>query len=374
MLRGEKLSKDDVDQLEVLSFLVEDYEKKTIKLPDVSPAEVIRFVMEQEGLTQKDLVPFIGSKSRVSEVLSGKRELSLKMVRALHTGLDIPLRALVQEEEAELPARIEVSDYPASEMCKRGYFSSATRQTWMKVRDRGEELLHEFFQGRQNDPMAAFNKQTTSRKSKVNQFAVHAWRCRVLDRSQEQELGAYFKENLNDALFTQIKGFSTLPNGPVLACDRLRAAGIAVVVEQQLTGTHLDGAALWHPEGFPVIGMTLRHNRYDNFWFVLFHELGHIKHHLEDHKEGFLDSDIDSASELAIERQADDFALNTVISPEEWAKVEGLNTAAEIRKAASRLAIHESIIAGRLRRAAQDYRKHRTLIGQGKVKELFGLK
>jgi len=373
MLRGDNLSQKEINELEVLSFLIEDYEKKTIKLPEVTPAEVLRFIIEQQDLTQKDLVPFIGSKSRVSEVLSGKRELTLRMVRALHSGLDIPLNALIQEEKAELPERIEVSDYPASEMCKLGYFTSALDETWMKVRDRGEELLHEFFRGRQNDPMAAFNKQTTSKKSKVSHLSVHAWRCHVLDQSEKQKLGKYSPDSLNEALFTQLKGFSTLSNGPNLVCERLNAAGIAVVIAKQLTATHLDGAALWHPKEYPVIGMTLRHNRLDNFWFVLFHELGHIKLHLESHKEGFMDADIDSTSELVIERQADKFALDTVISPKEWKHLEQLKTADEIRKAASKLAIHESIIAGRLRRAAKDYRKHRTLIGQGKVRPLFGL-
>ncbi|MFT6181411.1 MAG: HTH-type transcriptional regulator/antitoxin HigA [Akkermansiaceae bacterium] len=245
-----------------------------------------RIVIEQQDLTQKDLVPFIGSKSRVSEVLSGKRELTLKMVRALHSGLDIPLNALIQEEKAELPERIEVSDYPANEMCKLGYFTSALGETWMKVRGRGEDLLHEFFRGCQNDPLAAFNKQTTSKKSKVSHLSVHAWRCHVLDQSEKQKLGNYSPDGLNEALFTQLKGFSTLPNGPNLVCERLNAAGIAVIIAKQLTGTHLDGAALWHPKEYPVIGMTLRHNRLDNFWFVLFHELGHLKLHLESHKEG----------------------------------------------------------------------------------------
>ena len=294
------------------------------------------------------------------------------MVRALHSGLDIPLNALIQEEKAELPERIKVSDYPASEMCKLGYFTSALDETWMKGGDRGEALLHEFFRGRQNNPMAAFNKQTTSKKSKVSHLSGHAWRCHVLDQSEKQKLGKYSRDSLNEALFIQRKGFSTLPKGPNLVCERLNAAGIAVVIAKQLTGIHLDGAALWHPKEYPVIGMTFCHDRLDNFWFVLFHELGHIKLHLESHKEGFMDADIDSTSELVIEREADKFALDTVISPKEWKHFEQVKTADEIRKAASKRAIYESIIAGRLRRAAKDYRKHRTLIGQGKVKPPFG--
>ena len=68
-------------------------------LPD--PIEAIRFCMDEQGLTRRDLEPYIGSRARVSEVLSGKRALSMRMIRALHTGLDIPLEVLVQEPRQE---------------------------------------------------------------------------------------------------------------------------------------------------------------------------------------------------------------------------------------------------------------------------------
>ena len=94
-------------ELELLVTLVEIYEKQmyAIDLPDAISA--IKFRMEQQELIQKDLVPFIGSKSKVSEVLSGKRSLSLSMIRRLHEGLDIPLDALMQESNAQLSERSE---------------------------------------------------------------------------------------------------------------------------------------------------------------------------------------------------------------------------------------------------------------------------
>jgi len=84
------------DELELLSMLVEMYEEERflVDLPD--PVEAIRFRMEQAGLRQADLVPYFGSRSRVSEVLSGKRRLSLNMIRRLHKGLGIPAGVLIQ--------------------------------------------------------------------------------------------------------------------------------------------------------------------------------------------------------------------------------------------------------------------------------------
>ena len=87
----------EFDELEITSTLTEAYEKihYPIALPD--PIEAIRFRMEQLGLTRKDLEQYIGSRGRVSEVLSRKRSMSLKMIRKLHRGLGIPAEALLAE-------------------------------------------------------------------------------------------------------------------------------------------------------------------------------------------------------------------------------------------------------------------------------------
>jgi len=360
------------EELELLAFLIENYEKRSIKIPAATPAEAIRFRMEQGGLKQQDLVPFIGSKGRVSEVLKGTRDLTLAMVRGLHEGLGIPLKSLVRDGAAELPPRIETENYPVKEMFLRGYFSAAFGTDWSKVKERAEELLQQFFGGRQDEPICALNRQTTSKKSKVDMHALHAWRCRVLDRAAAMDLPEYDLEGLNAAFVKHLTTLSRLPQGPLLVQQQLQEIGIALVIEDHLPGTHLDGAALWHPAGFPVVALTLRYDRLDNFWFTLFHELGHVKKHLGSTPgDGFIDTDIDSVSEKEIERDADEFALTSFISNEQWDQLGSLEYAVEIKAAAKRLVISPSIIAGRLRREAGDYRKHRTLIGQGAVKELF---
>ncbi|UCH93919.1 MAG: transcriptional regulator [Candidatus Aminicenantes bacterium] len=87
----------DADKLELLILLISNYEKEhfPMKMPD--PIEAIKFRMEQQQLSQKDLIPFIGSRSRVSEVLNRKRPLTLKMIRHLYKGLGIPAEVLIQE-------------------------------------------------------------------------------------------------------------------------------------------------------------------------------------------------------------------------------------------------------------------------------------
>ncbi|MBY0522279.1 MAG: hypothetical protein K2R98_02720 [Gemmataceae bacterium] len=92
------------DELELLVLLVENYEENAhpIDLPD--PIEALRFRMEQEGLKPRDLIPYIGSKSKVSEVLSRRRPLSLTMIRKLVTGLQFPAEVALRETKA-VPVR-----------------------------------------------------------------------------------------------------------------------------------------------------------------------------------------------------------------------------------------------------------------------------
>ena len=93
----EKPSRDERRQLELGAHLVAEYEDGQWPVPMPTPVEAIRFRMDQQGLTRKDLEPMIGSPSKVSEVLNGKRSLSLSMVRALHEGLGIAYDILMQE-------------------------------------------------------------------------------------------------------------------------------------------------------------------------------------------------------------------------------------------------------------------------------------
>jgi len=92
-----KVKSKEFDELELLSILVDDYENRNfpIDLPD--PIEAIKFRMEQLNLDRSDLVSVIGSKSRTSEILNGKRKLSLSMIRTLHNKLNIPASSLISE-------------------------------------------------------------------------------------------------------------------------------------------------------------------------------------------------------------------------------------------------------------------------------------
>ena len=89
----------DANRLDLIATLVEKYEKENFPIDWPDPIEAVQFCMEEQTLRQKDLIPYIGSRSKVSEVLSRKRPLTLPMIRALNKGLGIPVDILLQEAE-----------------------------------------------------------------------------------------------------------------------------------------------------------------------------------------------------------------------------------------------------------------------------------
>ena len=94
-LWGAKPDTTKGDELDVLMLIVEKYEDEHYTIPASDPIEAIKFLMEQKGLVRKDIEPYIGASGRVSEVLSGKRNLSLSMIKKLHDGLNIPYDCLI---------------------------------------------------------------------------------------------------------------------------------------------------------------------------------------------------------------------------------------------------------------------------------------
>lgn len=94
-LIGSRPGTAESDELDVLATLVDAYESRHFPTDIPDPVLLIKFQMEQQGLSRKDLEPMIGSRARVSEVLGGRRSLTLPMIRRLHAGLAIPVDLLV---------------------------------------------------------------------------------------------------------------------------------------------------------------------------------------------------------------------------------------------------------------------------------------
>lgn len=362
------------DELELLVTLVELYEKQVhpIDLPD--PVEAIRFRMEQAGLKQKDLIPLIGSRSKVSEVLSRQRPLSIAMMRKLHEGLGIPADVLLKDPGAGTappPDGIEWERFPLAEMLKRGWLDFVG--TVAEAKKRAEDLLGTW--AAPLGPQAlqpALLRQHVRSGSEADGYALAAWRIRVSLLAMGRSIPKYQPGTVSHEFVRDLVRLSYLDNGPILAREFLLKSGIHFVVEERLPHTHLDGAAIRLPDGSPLIAMTLRHDRLDNFWFTLCHELAHVALHFDNGAcEAFFD-DLDLAEIDTFEQDADRWATDALIPSEIWlaAGMERNPSARKVLDFASNLRISPAIPAGRIRKEQRNYRIFSNLLGYHKVRSL----
>jgi HTH-type transcriptional regulator/antitoxin HigA len=148
------------------------------------------------------------------------------------------------------------------------------------------------------------------------------------------------------------------------------------VILPALPGTFLDGAVMAGRSGNPVIGLTLRHDRVDSFWFTLLHELAHIVLHYDqllDHETAFVD-DMEMHSDETHELDADQLARETLIPDSILSQVhwDQDTTQDEIVAVAVRARVHVAIAAGRWQRDHQNYKKFARLVERGTIRSVLG--
>jgi HTH-type transcriptional regulator/antitoxin HigA len=372
-------SRED-NELELLALVIEDYERKIVPPVVPDPIEAILFRMDQMKLGRKELEPYIGSISKVSEVLSRKRPLSLSMIRRLHKGLGIPADVLIGGAETrqavigEEPV-MEYAKLPLKEMFERGCFGEFKGNA-QRLKDYAEDLALKFMHGflpKQAEP--AFLRAPLHQRGTrdAGGYALLAWRLCVIKKARANPAPReYIKGVVTAKWLKDLARLSAFEDGPRLAREKLGMAGITLVIEPHFKGTYFDGAAMLD-DGRPVVAMTLRHDRLDNFWFVLMHELAHVSKHLDEAHPLFTD-DLDSLVELdRIEREADDIASEALIPQTAWqksaARTSHLTT--DVVALAEKLGVHPAIVAGRVRHETKNFRLLARQLGQGQASRHF---
>ncbi|MGN0730902.1 MAG: ImmA/IrrE family metallo-endopeptidase [Treponema sp.] len=364
------------DELELLVTLVELYEKKEYPIEAPDPISAIKFRMEQQGLKNKDLIPYIGSKSKVSEVLSGKRDLSLSMIRKLNAGLGIPVEILIKEPVKVLPdsnIMMHGINFPFTEMFSRGWFKDFFNGTLNEAKEFKEELLVKFIGSFNLENFeTCCNRKSELLKAEHSDDILMAWRIRVMNIATQEKLPKWNAAALTEDFFKQLANLSYMEQGSKLAKEFLNKSGIHFVIEKHLKKTYLDGSSMLMPDGSPLIALTLRYDRLDSFWFTLFHELAHVKLHLNDKSKAFFD-DMTDEMHKEIEKEADIYAKQMLISEEEWEKenLSVYSTASDVKAFANKLKITPAIPAGRIRYENKNYKIFTNLIGNGTVKKMF---
>lgn len=253
-------------------------------------------------------------------------------------------------------------------------YKEMIKRKWFDVPRGGnpiERVKEYFLQSAGAQFATAFHRKKMRSGNVPNEFALLAWQARILERARSkieaEEIGAF---ELDDGWLPELVRLTNRKDGPRRARDLLADKGIVLIVERHLPGSYLDGAAMLADGATPIVGLTLRYDRLDNFWFVLMHELGHVFLHLFDglrfdffDEEGGNDGD-------AIEKEADKFALDALIPEELWDQCLSRFALSEeaVRIDAETIGIDPSIIAGRIRKERGNYTILNDLVGRDQVR------
>jgi len=361
------------EQLSLLTALIQDYEAKQFpeSLPD--PIEAIKFRMEQADLKPADLVPYIGSRSRVSEILSGKRQLTLDMVRALSDGLGIPAKILVRKPELENSQYENWDPALLKEMDSRGYFGSTSFK-----KNSASKLLDDFFSiiGNQTQLVGMLRKTSYRSSPLTDRRALTAWSTRILQKAKKIKPPKKYKHGTIDLAFMQgLAKLSMEDDSPIRAQEFLKKHGIILVIEPHFQKTYLDGAVLLLNKDNPVIGLTLRHDRLDNFWFTLMHELAHISLHYNEGISLFFD-EIEGIKAISLdekEREADALAEEAILPKAKWevSPARLIPSAMAANSLAKELGVHAALIAGQIRYKGGKYVYLNKIVNEAKVRKYF---
>jgi HTH-type transcriptional regulator/antitoxin HigA len=381
--RAEELIEQDpvpgtqqADELEVLVLLINKFEDEhyPIDLPD--PIEAVKFRMEQQELKNSDMIPYFGSKSKVSEVLNRKRPLSLAMIRRLHNGLGIPAEVLIKSTKKEYLdecSEIDWTLFPLTEMIKMDWIDF--KGSAQSAKEYSEELIREYFDKACFDMKECiFYRKSCRGEKKSDTYALAVWHAKAMIEEQKFQISTKFNfECLTNEFFVDLRKLSIFEKGPILAQEFLLNFGIKLVIVPHLKKTYLDGAVFYNKNNTPVIAMTIRYDRIDNFWFTLFHELAHLKLHFANKEDISFFDDLQAIKNLdASEIEADQFSEEKLIDKESWNNFyKNEPSENDILEFSKKYRISPAIVAGRIRKKTGEYKKYRNIVGYKKVKNLF---
>lgn len=246
------------------------------------PGVYIREEMEARGWRQRDLAFVLGSTEQAMNLLlSGKRGVSADMAKALGKAFDVSpalflnlQRAydLAQAPEADpgIARRAALqSSYPLREMIRRKWIQDGDA-------DELEAQMARFFEVANSNELPSLPHAARKTRYDETPPLQLAWLARVrqIARSMKR-VKTYSAKALSEAL-PRLRALMKDPEQVRLVPEILAACGVRLVIVEALPGAKIDGACLWLDGKMPVIGLSLRHDRIDNFWFVLRHEIEHV--------------------------------------------------------------------------------------------------
>lgn len=344
------------------------------------PGVVLIIARIARGLSQADLANRLAMREQQIQRYESERyrSISLQNFKRIAAVLGVDLQAIVHGQRTKpllsalgIPHQPDVPDEQLKVIVEH-----AKKSKWFDVPPEPAEQRRTVLEyiGESHTRFGSPGLLRTGLKSLdlKDDALLAAWRARVIQRADV--LGAEIQtifDHLDISWLADLALLSALPDGPQRALRLAQEKGIVVIVEPQLKGLKLDGAAFLSG-GTPIIGLTLRNDRLDNFWYTLFHELAHVYlHYLTGLAAGFFDEELEDEKTDDLELEADRFASSALIPPEAWrlspARIS--RNAGPIEGFANQLGIHPAIVFGRIRRERNNYSIFSDRVGFGVVRK-----
>ena len=343
------------------------------------PGEFLREELEARGWSQTELAEIIGRPVRlINELIAGKKaitpETAIQLGDSLGTGPELWMNlesqyqlSRVQASDGLIARRAKLYErFPVREMIKRGWIEAS------KSIEVLEQQFQAFFglESIEAEIPFAHAARKTDAFDKPNMLQL-AWLCRARRIAAELVIGPYTEATLRQAL-PRLSALLSAPEEARHVPRVLAECGVRFVVVEPIPGSKIDGACFWLTANEPVVALSLRLDRIDNFWFVLRHEIEHV---LQGHGQdrGFIiDQEIDGSTGDQIpeeERVANvagaDFSVDQAEFTGFIARVAPFFKEDRVMLFAQRLNVHPGLVVGQLQRRLQRFdlfRKHQVKV------------
>lgn len=350
------------------------------------PGDILKEELEARGWTQTDLAEIIGKSARlVNEVIAGKRAVTPDTARGLADAFGTSAQFWMNLESAYQLSKLKTdaspvarrarlySLFPVKEMIRRGWIAASVSLDVMEAQFCNFFGLENLETSPQFHSYAA--RRTTYTETEQSPMLT-AWLFRARQIAQGVSVGKYSAKSL-DAAIEQLKILMANPEDVRQVPRVLAEAGIRLVLVEPFAGMKVDGVCFWLDANSPVIAMTLRFDRIDNFWFVLMHELRHVANKDGQNGNVIIDENLgaengEAGDKPEFERVADTQAAETIIPAtvlnDFTLRVGPLYSEVRIAGFAARIGVHPGIVVGQLHNRKQvPYTHYRKLLV--KIKE-----
>lgn len=343
------------------------------------PGEFLREELEAREWSQQELADILDRPPRlISELIAGKRAITPETARGLAEAFGMSAEYWMNLESQYQLSKVKVtnnhvarkshlySKFPVREMLRRGWVRASENLDVL------EQRFCEFFNIPNMDAQATLSHRAKKTDATMDATPLQlAWLFRVRAMAGQQTVPAYSREKLLAAV-EKLKTLVLAPEETRHVPRILAEAGVRLVLVEPMAGSKLDGACFWLANDKPIIGMTLRFDRIDNFWFVLRHEIEHVlREDGKDEDEPIIDTDVGNDKgglpecEVRANEAGADFCVPSDQLENFIARVQPYFSEQKVLLFSQRINVHPGLVVGQLQRKLDRHdflRKHQVKV------------